>query len=232
MPSVQVKRGTRAQLDNAATSSGLKAGEVYLITDENRLAVGLTVSTYQAFDKQNEAIGVHAREPGLASGRYVSPMLNGNTLSTKALIADELDFIPFIPVRTIAVSELSAEVTSAVPSSNIKLGIYAADSNGNPSAKLEGSGNLSSATTGAKTYAISRTLYAHIVYWLAIHSSDPVTMRAMAVTDVMGLGGDATVANSYNVRQSSYAFASGLPATAPSSTLASTRPSLLRLKIA
>lgn len=232
MPSVQVKRGTRAQLDSAAGSSSLKAGEVYLITDENRLAVGLTVSTYQAFDKQNEAIGVHAREPGLVSGRYVSPMLNGNTLSTKALIADELDFIPFIPARTIAVSEISGEVTSAVPASNIKLGIYAADANGNPGAKLEGSGNLSSASTGVKAYAFSRILYAHTIYWLAIHGSDLVTMRAMATTDVMGLGGDATAGNNYNVRQSSYSFASGLPATAPSPTLANTRPSYLRLKIA
>lgn len=46
MPKVLIKRGTRAQLNTAASSSALLAGEVYLITDENRLAVGLTTSTY------------------------------------------------------------------------------------------------------------------------------------------------------------------------------------------
>lgn len=43
---ILVKRGTRAQLNAAAAASGLKAGEPYLITDEGRLAVGLSVSTY------------------------------------------------------------------------------------------------------------------------------------------------------------------------------------------
>jgi hypothetical protein len=44
--SVQHKRGTRSQLDTAAGSSGLKVGELYYITDEFRIAVGLTTSTY------------------------------------------------------------------------------------------------------------------------------------------------------------------------------------------
>lgn len=45
-------RGTRAALDTLAGSAGLLAGEVYLITDENRIAVGLTTTTYQLFEKQ------------------------------------------------------------------------------------------------------------------------------------------------------------------------------------
>lgn len=55
MPSVRIKRGTRAQIDAAALAGGLFAGEVYLITDENRLAVGLTASTYQDFAKTSES---------------------------------------------------------------------------------------------------------------------------------------------------------------------------------
>lgn len=55
MPSLQVKRGTRAQIDAAALASGLKPGEVYLITDEDRLAVGTSISAYQAFAKTSEA---------------------------------------------------------------------------------------------------------------------------------------------------------------------------------
>ena len=43
---IKIKRGTRAQLNAAASANGLQMGEPYLITDEGRLAVGLTVSTY------------------------------------------------------------------------------------------------------------------------------------------------------------------------------------------
>lgn len=53
-PRVYIKRGTRAQLDTAATNTQLMAGEQYLITDESRVAVGLSTSTYSALAKQSE----------------------------------------------------------------------------------------------------------------------------------------------------------------------------------
>lgn len=43
---IRIKRGTRAQINAAAGASGLFQGEPYLITDENRLAVGLSTTTY------------------------------------------------------------------------------------------------------------------------------------------------------------------------------------------
>lgn len=46
---IKIKRGTRAQLNAAAAANGLAAGEPYLITDENRLAVGLSASTYAEY---------------------------------------------------------------------------------------------------------------------------------------------------------------------------------------
>ncbi len=46
---IKIKRGTRAQLNAAASANGLATGEPYLITDENRLAIGLTVSTYAEY---------------------------------------------------------------------------------------------------------------------------------------------------------------------------------------
>jgi hypothetical protein len=57
MPSVQQPRGTRAALDALATAGTILPGQVYLITDEARLAVGLTASTYQAFLKSGEGGG-------------------------------------------------------------------------------------------------------------------------------------------------------------------------------
>jgi hypothetical protein len=57
MPTVRIKRGTRAQINAAAAANGLRAGEPYLITDEARLAVGTSDSTYQAAAKQGEGGG-------------------------------------------------------------------------------------------------------------------------------------------------------------------------------
>jgi len=54
MPTIRIKRGTRAQIDAAAAASQLLAGQPYLITDESRLAVGTSLSTYQAAAKEGE----------------------------------------------------------------------------------------------------------------------------------------------------------------------------------
>jgi hypothetical protein len=54
MPSLAHKRGTRAQINAAAAANGLKAGEVYLISDEARLTVGTAVNTHQPVAKQGE----------------------------------------------------------------------------------------------------------------------------------------------------------------------------------
>ena len=57
MPSLSHKRGTRAQVDAAATANALRVGEVYLITDEARLTVGTSASTHQPAAKQGEGGG-------------------------------------------------------------------------------------------------------------------------------------------------------------------------------
>lgn len=57
MPTIQNKRGDRADLDTLAGSSGLLPGEIYLLEDESRIAIGLTTSTYQAFLKEGEGGG-------------------------------------------------------------------------------------------------------------------------------------------------------------------------------
>jgi hypothetical protein len=54
---LQFIRTTRANLDSQAGTNGLFVGEPYLITDENRFALGLTAGTYQAMAKQGEGGG-------------------------------------------------------------------------------------------------------------------------------------------------------------------------------
>ena len=57
MPSLTHKRGTRAQIDAAATANALKTGEVYLITDEARLTIGTAANAHAAAAKQGEGGG-------------------------------------------------------------------------------------------------------------------------------------------------------------------------------
>jgi PHD/YefM family antitoxin component YafN of YafNO toxin-antitoxin module len=63
MLTLKIKRATRAQLNTAASSNNLEQGEPYLITDENRMAVGLTSGTYESMAKQSETIIISATEP-------------------------------------------------------------------------------------------------------------------------------------------------------------------------
>jgi len=70
MPDVQHKRGTRADLNTLATADGLLIGQIYVITDEDRLAVAKTIGTYQAMAKEGEggsSVTVDTRENILAT---------------------------------------------------------------------------------------------------------------------------------------------------------------------
>lgn len=51
---IRIKRGTRAQLNAAVTGNTLSLGEPYLITDENRIAVGTGSNSYETFAKSSE----------------------------------------------------------------------------------------------------------------------------------------------------------------------------------
>ena len=80
MPSIRIKRGTRAQLDAAAAASGLKVGEPYLITDEDRFAMGLSTTTYEVYAKSSEVVAGSGDVVGPASSVDGSiPMFSGTT---------------------------------------------------------------------------------------------------------------------------------------------------------
>lgn len=61
-------RGTRASLDIKATAGELLAGQAYLLTDEDRIAVGLSTSTYQTYAKEEEAGGAASGAPSFIHG--------------------------------------------------------------------------------------------------------------------------------------------------------------------
>lgn len=64
-------RGTRAALDALAAGSGLLAGQVYVITDEGRLAVALTTSTFETFAREDEAGATVSEVPGALATPYL-----------------------------------------------------------------------------------------------------------------------------------------------------------------
>ncbi len=72
---IKAIRTTRANLNTQAGSANLLAGEPYLITDENRIAIGLTTSTYQDFVKNGEAASltsVTGLAIALRSGAFIA----------------------------------------------------------------------------------------------------------------------------------------------------------------
>ena len=58
MALIRFKRGTRAQLDAAATANELSAGEPYLVTDEERVAVGTATNDYTETVKPGDTIPI------------------------------------------------------------------------------------------------------------------------------------------------------------------------------
>lgn len=69
MPGLRIKRGTRSQIDTAAGSSGLAAGEPYLVTDEDRIAIGLGATTYASMAK----LGEPPRVQSVSSASTITP---------------------------------------------------------------------------------------------------------------------------------------------------------------
>lgn len=95
MPSVRIKRGTRAQLNAAASASQLRQGEPYLITDEGRIAIGLTDSTYQAYSKEGEGGGGAVKQfnvllggAGQSLAGNAWTVLSGNAYAATPLLAE------------------------------------------------------------------------------------------------------------------------------------------------
>lgn len=179
------------------------------------------------------ARGVHVPEPVIA-GAYTNAAVNAGALTTLAMAANRLDFIPFVPMRNVTVSELAVEVTTAVASSQARVGIYDSTAGGLPGNLLTGQGTaLDGAAVGAKTSAVANvTLLAGATYWLAVHASSTQTLRAMALASVMSLGAAATGTAVYSLRRATVTFASGLPATAPATTLTSSIVPWVRIKLA
>lgn len=68
MPSLKIKRGTRAQLAAAATANALQQSELYHVTDEDRIDLGTGAGASVALATKAEVDGKVSATGGAASG--------------------------------------------------------------------------------------------------------------------------------------------------------------------
>jgi Phage tail repeat like len=179
------------------------------------------------------AKGVHATQPNIAAGQFVTPQLAALALTTIAAAANRLDYIPFIPARDLTVDRLDIEVTTLIAASQARVAIYA-DSAGAPAAILrDGASVLDCSTTGLKSATITAlSMTAGTTYWLAILSSSTQTYRGIAVGGMMPMLVDATLNTTYVHKRQTQTFASGMPASASGlSNISGTVP-LIKMRLA
>ena len=97
MSSLKIKRGSYAQLAAAATADQLKEGEPYLITDQGRIAVGTSTSTFEVFAKLSEIENVQVA------------VLTQTQQSTVTTYADITQLV--LPVKANSLYEISCFLT-------------------------------------------------------------------------------------------------------------------------
>lgn len=115
MANVQHKRGTRAALDALAGAGGLKAGQIYLISDEARIAVATGPGAYTAFAKQGEGGG------GGDGWIYLVQAADLANAATSEAESTDLSFNP-LPGRIYDI-EARLAFTSALNTTGVQMGL-------------------------------------------------------------------------------------------------------------
>lgn len=122
---------------------------------------------------------------------YLAGASNGLALATATMTANVLRAFPFVaPARGGTLDRLGFNVTTLL-AGNSRIGLYASVSESNlyPSALLEDSGSISTATTGVKSYTINRALKPGRLYYLAHVCDVAVVLRGFAVGGVSSVLG-------------------------------------------
>jgi hypothetical protein len=144
MPKVLIKRGTRSQLDTAKTASGLNTGELYLITDESKVAVGTAVNAYAEVQKQDADLDAIAALTG------TSGLLKKTAADTWAL-----DTNTYLTSAVTSVTGTAPIVSSGGNTPAISISVATTSAAGSMSAsdktKLDGIASGATANTGTVT---------------------------------------------------------------------------------
>lgn len=129
--------------------------------------------------------GVH--NPVIISGGTYNSSLGAAAKVTILSVANRLDLMPYIPIKTMTTASLSIECTTLVAGSNTRILIYS-DNNGIPGTKIAESTDLSTATIGIKTFTTTQTFTAGVCYWIGVHTSSTPTLRAIPLANMLNIG--------------------------------------------
>jgi hypothetical protein len=88
---IQIKRGTRAQIEAAKAAGQLRDGEPYLITDEDRIAVGVSPSGYSSFAKIEELVDEKVAVSVTGTPGYLYPDANSGIIRTNNSLTVQKD---------------------------------------------------------------------------------------------------------------------------------------------
>jgi hypothetical protein len=212
---IQFKRGTRAQIDSAASASQLRVAEPYLLTDENRMALGLSVSSYA--DIMMRGLDQTMCWPIRTATPKIAGDLNGTALSTITMTASRQYWIPLVVARKITLTGLRISVTTAA-SGAASIGLYSnrvVSGSDEPDQLLSSVTGLDTGTTGDKTGTLSYTLQPGTIYWASVICAAAAVLRALAVGSVQPALGRTV----NNTTMTTHLYASG-----SGSTLASPAP--------
>jgi hypothetical protein len=215
---IQFKRGTRAQIDSAASSNQLRVAEPYLLTDENRMALGLSVSSYA--DIMMRGLDQTMCWPIRTATPKIAGDVNGTALTGITMTSSRQYWIPLVVARKITLTGLRISVTTAAAGA-AAIGIYSnrvVSGSDEPDQLLASVTGLDTGTTGDKTGTLSYTLQVGTIYWASVICAAGPTLRAPAVGSVQPALGRAV--NLTNLITHLYAPGSG-------STLASPAPATL-----
>lgn len=214
---LRFRRLTKAQLDAAAIASELAIGEPYWISDESRVAIGISVSAYQYVTS--------GLNPGYRSGlTYCLAEIEVAT-TTLVLIANILRAWPWRIRRRVTFTDLASEVTAASASTSYRLALYLDNGSYYPGSLIAQTDaqQYSSGTTGLRpaTLAQSITLEEGIV-WLACNANGAPTLRGLSQAAINPILGTALGGNGQRTCWSIPAPFAAMPATFPNGAAVAT----------
>jgi len=139
----------------------------------------------QILNKPNLLVGVHNRI--VIAGQVYNNALTAGTTVTTPGATNRMEISPLIPINDMTVTDIGINVTTVVAGSLARIIVYS-DLNGTPNLKLIESTNLDCSTLGFKKYLIDYTFQKGVVYWLGIHFSAAISVRAIPLSSMMPLG--------------------------------------------
>lgn len=123
---------------------------------------------------------------------YQIPGVLWNTISTFAPTTGTDYYEAWVATSPIVVDQIAAEVTTLISSQNFRIGFYAATSDLQPVGRpLADSGDISTTTTGVKTYTPSTPVYCPAGLYVSVYNTDAsgVAMRTASRASPVLTGG-------------------------------------------